>query len=58
MGAHAPHRRRGAGAQRSHGLRGDDRDGIVSRGEWRCSSASFRQLDRNHDGVLTMRELR
>ncbi len=32
-----------------------NRDGVVSRSEWR-DSASFRTVDRNNDGVVTLRE--
>jgi Ca2+-binding EF-hand superfamily protein len=32
-----------------------NRDGVVSRGEWR-DSTSFRTVDRNNDGVVTLRE--
>ena len=32
-----------------------NRDGVLSRGEWR-DSTPFRQVDRNNDGVVTLRE--
>ena len=30
-----------------------NRDGVVTRREWRGNNNSFRRLDRNHDGVLS-----
>jgi Ca2+-binding EF-hand superfamily protein len=34
----------------------DNRDGRISRQEWRYSDESFRRVDRNHDGVISERE--
>jgi Ca2+-binding EF-hand superfamily protein len=40
-------------------FRGMDRDGdgVITRAEWRGSAQSFRQHDRNHDGVLSGDEI-
>ncbi len=50
-------RQRAARVVRQRWLRMDvDRDGTISRVEWRGRPAMFDRLDRNHDGVLTKGE--
>lgn len=46
-------------AQQSTRFRGMDsnRDGVVTRSEWRGNDQAFRQHDRNNDGVLSGQEL-
>lgn len=46
---------RGSGMEARFAQMDRNRDGIVSRGEWR-DSTTFRQVDRNNDGVVTLRE--
>ncbi len=47
-------------AQQSTRFRGMDlnRDGVITRAEWRGNEVTFRQHDRNSDGVLAGEELR
>ena len=42
---------------RFHGV-DTNKDGVITRGEWRGNDQSFRQHDRNGDGVLSGSEVR
>jgi Ca2+-binding EF-hand superfamily protein len=47
----------GQGAQRQRGM-DTDRDGVITRAEWRGTPEGFRQQDTNRDGVLSGAEVR
>ena len=52
---HAKHSHKGRSAEQREQLRQLDtnKDGVISRSEWRGDAAKFDRLDTNHDGVLS-----